>query len=317
MSASIIKVANLAVDFANKGVIVNTPLRGVSFEVAPGKTLGIVGETGCGKTLTGLSILNLLPPNAIRRGEIWLDGHGELHSQNMAEVRGVQISFIFQNPHSAFNPVFTIEKQLKIVAHRQGLDNHHSEKIIRDRLQEVGLDDIDRVLKSFPHQLSGGMLQRCMIAMALLGTPKLLIADEPTTALDSTIARQILTLIYNLQKQYGFALILISHDVGLVSDIADDIAVLYAGRVVETGKTDLVLSDPKHPYTKGLLRAIPSASVAPGGLTAIPGQVPANTLSIVGCSFATRCNEVQSSCMQDPILRIIAGREVACGVVTQ
>ncbi|MEI6406922.1 MAG: ABC transporter ATP-binding protein [Actinomycetes bacterium] len=317
MSAPIIRVSNLAVDFASKGIVVNTPLRGVSFEVESGKTLGIVGETGCGKTLTGLSILNLLPPNAIRRGEIWLDGHGELNSQNMADVRGVQISFIFQNPHSAFNPVFTIEKQLKIVAHRQGLDHHQGERIIRDRLKEVGLDDIDRVLTSFPHQLSGGMLQRCMIAMALLGTPKLLIADEPTTALDSTIARQILTLIYNLQKQYGFALILISHDVGLVSDIADNIAVLYAGRVVETGTTNLVLSDPKHPYTKGLLQAIPSASVVRGGLTAIPGQVPANTLTIVGCSFASRCSQVQASCANDPALKEIAGRNVACGVVTR
>lgn len=316
MNRALITVTDLSVDFSVNGVVTNTPLRGVSFMVESGKTLGIVGETGCGKTLTGLSILNLLPTNAKRKGEITIEGIGALTSESIQQLRGTKISFIFQNPHSAFNPVFTISQQLLIVTKRHGLPKTEGLAIIKDRLSEVGLPDVDRVLHSYPHQLSGGMLQRCMIAMALLGKPMLLIADEPTTALDSTIARQILSLIVTLQKQYGFALIFISHDVGLISDISDQIAVLYTGRIVETGPTQMVLSNPKHPYTQGLLSAIPSRSIEPGQLTAIPGQVPANTLTIVGCSFASRCPKVHQKCSTDPRLELVHDREVACWAVS-
>lgn len=312
----ILQVKDLRVDFYNDGTIVNSALRGLDLSVDAGKTLGIVGETGCGKTLTGMAIMGLLPHSAVQTGEIIFEGFGPLQMNVMSEIRGSQISVIFQNPHSAFNPVFTIGAQLRFVARKQGLRKVDLDNALETRLRSVGLRDPKRVLSSFPHQLSGGMLQRCMIAMALISRPKLLIADEPTTALDSTIGRQVLELIMSLQEEEGFAMIFISHDVEVVSEVADDIAVLYAGKVVEHGPAAQVMQHPVHPYTRGLLGAIPSSEKRRGHLSSIPGNVPASTLNIVGCSFASRCSDRFGACDEEPEMRLIQNRNVACWKVT-
>lgn len=308
----VLEVDNLGVDFYNDGVLLNSALRGVSFSVSAGQTLGIVGETGCGKTLTGMAIMGLLPPSAIQRGSISFGEFGVLTPEVMNQLRGSQVSVIFQNPHSAFNPVFTIGSQLRLVALKRGIKRNEIPDVLRARLISVGLRDPGRVLSSYPHQLSGGMLQRCMIAMALISSPKLLIADEPTTALDATIGRQVLDLIKELQRAEGFAMIFISHDVKVVAEISDEIAVLYAGRIIEKGIAFDVVKNPLHPYTRGLLGAIPSADKERGQLLAIRGNVPANTLDIVGCSFAPRCSERFEACDQDPSLSLKDSRQVAC-----
>lgn len=299
---SILEVNDLRVDFYQNGAVSNSALRGVSFSLEPGKTLGVVGETGCGKTLTGMAIMGLLPPSAKRTGVISLQGIGLLTPETIASVRGSQISVIFQNPHSAFNPVFTIGSQLRLVALKRGIARNEIEDVLTERLLSVGLRDTARVISSYPHQLSGGMLQRCMIAMALLSRPKLLIADEPTTALDSTIGKQVLELIKGLQEREGFAMLFISHDVTVVNEVSDDVAVLYAGKIVEYGPSAQVMNSPSHPYSQGLLGAIPSAAKPRGKLSAIRGSVPANTLEIVGCAFSPRCPHVFEYCGEEPQL---------------
>jgi peptide/nickel transport system ATP-binding protein len=198
------------------------------------------------------------------------------------------------------------------VARRHNIPRKSVQAILCERLVAVGLADTTRVLSSYPHQLSGGMLQRCMIAMALITNPKLLIADEPTTALDTTIARQILSLMLKLQEEHGFAMILISHDVEIISDLSDDIAVLYAGKIVETGPTSEVVNHPSHPYTTGLLGAIPQAGIGRGELAAIPGQVPSSSLSITGCAFAPRCQHRLDICESEPTIVQINDHKVAC-----
>lgn len=308
----VLEVENLHVDFFRDGIIANSAIRGMSFSVEAGRTLGIVGETGCGKTLTGMAIMGLLPPSAVQTGSIIFEGIGLLTKEVMPDLRGSQISVIFQNPHSAFNPVFTIGSQLRLVARKQGIRKGDIENALESRLHSVGLRDPKRVLASFPHQLSGGMLQRCMIAMALISRPKLLIADEPTTALDSTIGKKVLELIKSLQAEEGFAMIFISHDVAVVSEVSDDIAVLYAGKVVEYGPSEEVMRSPVHPYTRGLLGAIPSSDKKRGQLSSIPGNVPANTLNLLGCSFASRCSSKIEACEVEPEMYSLENRLVAC-----
>ena len=296
----VLKVSHLEVDFLAAGRVVNSPLRGIDLEINSGQTLGIVGETGCGKTLTATSIMGLLPNSAIQCGVIEFAEHGQVNSSDMANLRGSEITMIFQNPQSAFNPIFTIGKQLQMVAQRRKVTNREINQLLNARLLSVGLNDPKRVLSSYPHELSGGMLQRCMIAMALISTPKLLIADEPTTALDATIGHQVLGLIRSLQKREGFAMLFISHDVSAVAKVSDVMAVVYAGRVVETGPTQKVMNSPQHPYTQGLLGAIPSAQKPRGELTAIPGNVPATLLNVKGCSFLERCSLSDSACLEEP-----------------
>ena len=296
----VLKVSQLEVDFLVAGKVVNSPLRGIDLEINSGQTLGIVGETGCGKTLTATSIMGLLPNSAIQRGVIEFAGHGQVNASDMANLRGSEITMIFQNPQSAFNPIFTIGEQLQMVAQRRKIPNKEISQLLNARLLSVGLNDAKRVLSSYPHELSGGMLQRCMIAMALISTPKLLIADEPTTALDATIGHQVLGLIRSLQKREGFAMLFISHDVSAVAKVSDVMAVVYAGRVVEIGPTQKVMNSPQHPYTQGLLGAIPSAQKPRGELTAIPGNVPASLLNVQGCSFLERCSLSDSTCLEEP-----------------
>ena len=308
----VLKVSNLEVDFMTGSIVLNTPLRGINIEINSGQTLGIVGETGCGKTLTATAIMGLLPSTAVQRGVIEFAEHGQVSTTDMANLRGAEVTMIFQNPQSAFNPIFTIGAQLHMVAERRNITRNEIDKLLNQRLRSVGLNDAKRVLNSYPHELSGGMLQRCMIAMALISTPKLLIADEPTTALDATIGHQVLGLIRSLQAQQGFAMLFISHDVSAVAKVSDVIAVVYAGRVVETGPTQDVMNNPQHPYTRGLLGAIPSAQKMRGELTAIPGNVPSTLLEIKGCSFAKRCSLADSSCDQEPPLVNIGNQVVAC-----
>ena len=310
--SALLKITNLEVDFQIKGKVINSPLRGMNLEIKAGKTLGIVGETGCGKTLTATAVMGLLPSSAVQRGLIEFAEHSALKSDEMASLRGSEITMIFQNPQSAFNPIFTVGAQLKMVAQRRNIARAEIGSLLIQRLESVGLKDTKRILACYPHQLSGGMLQRCMIAMALISSPKLLIADEPTTALDATIGDQVLSLIVSLQKSEGFAMLFISHDVSAVAKVSDEIAVVYAGRIVETGPTRDVMNSPQHPYTRGLLGAIPSADKTRGNLVAIPGNVPSDLSSLVGCAFADRCSQRVDKCTQEPVLKLLKSQSVAC-----
>jgi len=310
--STVLKVSNLEVDFMAAGTVINTPLRGINLEISSGQTLGIVGETGCGKTLTATSIMGLLPSSAQQRGSIEFAEHGQVNASDMAELRGSEITMIFQNPQSAFNPIFTIGTQLHMVAVRRQIARNEIDQLLQARLRSVGLNDVKRVMNSYPHELSGGMLQRCMIAMALISTPKLLIADEPTTALDATIGHQVLGLIRSLQQSEGFAMLFISHDVSAVAKVSDVMAVVYAGRVVESGPTQDVMNNPQHPYTKGLLGAIPSAKKPRGELTAITGNVPSSLKALTGCSFAKRCTSADAQCLGEPPIIQIKEQVIAC-----
>ncbi|MCX6431016.1 MAG: ABC transporter ATP-binding protein [Actinobacteria bacterium] len=311
----VLKVSDLAVDFCIGEKIVNSPLRGINLEIRSGETLGIVGETGCGKTLTATAIMGLLPASARPRGRIEFADRGSLEPSSMGSIRGSEITMIFQNPQSAFNPIFTIGSQMRLVAQKRNYAKSEIGSMLNERLSSVGLTDTKRILASYPHQLSGGMLQRCMIAMAMISSPKLLIADEPTTALDATIGDQVLNLIRDLQDREGFAMLFISHDVTAVAKVADYISVIYAGRVVENGPASAVMKSPQHPYTKGLLGAIPSASKPRGTLIAIPGSVPSVLNDVVGCSFAPRCNLATSTCAEEPPTLTVGQQSVTCWMV--
>ena len=310
--STVLKIKDLQVDFNVAGNVTNTPLRGINLEITSGQTLGIVGETGCGKTLTATAIMGLLPTTAVQRGVIEFAEHGQVTATDMEDLRGSEITMIFQNPQSAFNPIFTIGSQLHMVAQRRKIARNDIDQLLTSRLHSVGLNDAQRVMNSYPHELSGGMLQRCMIAMALISTPKLLIADEPTTALDATIGHQVLGLIRALQQREGFAMLFISHDVSAVAKVSDVMAVVYAGRVVESGPTQEVMNNPQHPYTRGLLGAIPSAQKPRGELTAIPGSVPSTLKDLTGCSFAARCSLADETCEVEPPVVRLGQQEIAC-----
>ena len=293
-------------------------LRGVDLEVAPGEALGVVGETGCGKTVTGLAAMRLLPRTArLTAGALRFEGQDllALDEPDMRRLRGDAIAMIFQNPSTAFNPVFTLGAQMRDVLAAHDRERGDAAKArIRAVLAEVGMPDVDRVMRAYPHQLSGGMLQRAMIATALLCRPRLLIADEPTTALDVTIAAQILALLRTLQQEEGFSVLLITHDLGVVRRVCDRVVVLYAGRVVETAATAQLFTAPQHPYTRGLLAAVPRTSASSGPLRTIPGSVPADLGAITGCAFAPRCPIATDRCVTTApsIATIAPGHAVAC-----
>jgi peptide/nickel transport system ATP-binding protein len=275
-------------------------LNGISFGVRPGEVFGLVGETGCGKTVTGLSILRLLPRSAlITRGQVIFEGQ-DLLTLNRGEIeslRGRKIAMIFQDPSSSLNPVFSVGSQIVRVIrqHMQVSKQAATEKAL-EVLATVGLPDVERILGSYPHQLSGGMQQRVMIAMALSCNPRLLIADEPTTALDVTIQAQILKLLRDLQKTYNIAVILITHNLGVIAHTCDRLAVLYAGRVAESGTTSDIFNLPHHPYTRGLMAAIPHPGSRGKRMAAIPGTVPSNPGALTGCPFAPRCEYAFDRC---------------------
>jgi len=319
MTESLLRVRDLSVDFATP----SGPLRavdGVSFDINRGEVVGLVGETGCGKTVTALSVLGLLPKAArIASGSISFDGRELVGrpEKELRRIRGSSIAMVFQNPTTAFNPVFSLGAQMRhVVRAHLGLRGAAADARIDETLRSVGLPETERVRRSYPHQLSGGMLQRTMIAMALLCRPALLIADEPTSALDVTIAAQILELLHSLQEQVGFSVLLITHDLGVIRRFSDRVVVLYAGRVAEASDATRLFADPKHPYSRGLLGAVPRTTARRATLVSIPGTVPANPGAIVGCPFADRCPDVIDRCVQErPLLLPVAdGQEVACHV---
>ena len=292
---------------------------GVSLSVEKGRTLGIVGESGCGKSVLSLSVMRLVPPpGRIAAGRILFDGRDllALPPAEMRDIRGRRIAMIFQEPMTSLNPVFTIGDQITeaIRAH----DRSSSSAALRSRaiaaLERVRLPTPARQFDKYPHQLSGGMRQRVMIAMALACEPDLLIADEPTTALDVTVQAQILDLLRELQQQSGMAIVLITHDLGVVAEMADEVAVMYAGRVVERTRGADIFDDPQHPYTLGLLGSIPRIEETRPRLLAIEGTVPPPFDLPQGCRFNPRCVFANSSCtVEDPMLRPIgAAHEVAC-----
>jgi peptide/nickel transport system ATP-binding protein len=315
--SALLEIDDLAVDFVRDGRVTTRAVRGVSLELSAGEALGVVGETGCGKTVTGLSILRMLPQTAKTSGHIAFDGHELLNLPERAlrNVRGRQISMVFQSPGTSFNPVFPLGRQLQHVAERHlGLNRKASARLVAERLREVELPDPERTMRLYPHELSGGMLQRAMIAMAILCRPALLIADEPTTALDVTLAEQILRLLRSLQREHGFAVFFISHDLDLVGDFCDRVAVLYAGRVVEQGPAAELLAHPHHPYTHALLDALPRHAQPGAPLAAAAGSVPTGLNEPPGCAFAPRCPRAAAECtVTAPALVTVAPkRDVAC-----
>ena len=312
----ILSVRNLEIDFkTSRGV--HKALRNVSFDVKQGEVFGVVGETGCGKTITGLSILRLLPKSATVRGEILFENKNllSLSEKEMNEIRGRRIAMIFQDPTSSLNPVFTIGEQiLRVIRQHLNLDAKSAFEQAHQSLDAVGLPDAKRVMSSYPHQLSGGQQQRVMIAMALACRPSLLIADEPTTALDVTIQAQILNLLRDLQKKFDLSIILVTHNLGVVAQVCDRMAVLYAGSVAEISPTYFVYESPHHPYSKGLLDAIPRPDRRGSRMSAIPGTVPADPGGIVGCPFAPRCASAFDRCsVEMPLLKPVGElHESAC-----
>jgi oligopeptide/dipeptide ABC transporter ATP-binding protein len=270
-------------------------VNGLSFSILPGETLAIVGESGSGKSVTSLSIMGLIaPPGKIVSGEIL-----ELSRKEMRKLRGNEISMIFQEPMTSLNPVFTIGNQIgEVIRMHQGLDKKHARKKSIEMLERVGIPNATKVVDSFPHQLSGGMRQRVMIAMALACRPKLLIADEPTTALDVTIQAQILELIVTLSKEENTGVILITHDLGVVAEMADRVVVMYAGEIVEEASVYELFERPGHPYTMGLLASLPKIDEQKDELESITGMVP-NLLDMPsGCAFHPRCPHADSQCVQ-------------------
>ena len=275
-------------------------LNGITFAMQAGEVFGLVGETGCGKTVTGLSILRLLPRSAaITGGEVFFEGLNLLSlSRNEIEaVRGSKIAMIFQDPSTSLNPVFSIGSQIeRVVRQHMRLSRKDAREKDLSVLEAVGLPDVERILGSYPHQLSGGMQQRIMIAMALSCNPRLLIADEPTTSLDVTIQAQILKLIRELQKKFDVSVILITHNLGVIAQTCDRLAVLYGGRVAESGSTRDIFNQPQHPYTCGLMNAIPHLGTRGRKMATIPGSVPTNPGAMTGCTFAPRCEFVMERC---------------------
>jgi peptide/nickel transport system ATP-binding protein len=305
MNGPTLKVENLHTHFfTQKGVV--KAVDGVSFEVARGEVLGLVGESGSGKTITGFSILDLVdPPGRVTAGRILFQGQDivGLPSQEMRSLRGRRIAMIFQDPMMTLNPVLSIETQMveTILAHEK-VSRKEARARSRDALGMVGIPSPDERLASYPHQFSGGMRQRAAIAIALLHRPELIIADEPTTALDVTIQSQILAQMQGLTKQLGMALLWISHDLGVVAGLAHRVAVMYAGRIVEIGPTDDVLDHPTHPYTIGLLQSVPANVPRGAPLLAIPGMAPPPLQRPSGCPFRERCAFATAICETEPPL---------------
>lgn len=288
-------------------------LENVSFSINHNEVFALVGETGCGKTVTAISILYLLPVNAIRSGRIFFNGT-EINNETAELIRGRDVAMIFQDPTSSLNPLYTVERQLTdVLITRQHMSKKEASLTVPELLKQVQLYDIDRILKSYPHELSGGMRQRIMIAMALACRPKLLIADEPTTALDVTVQRQILYLIAQIREKNQFSVLFITHDMGIVAQIADRVGVMYAGTMVEIAPKKAIFEKPLHPYTAGLMNCIfnPKKKTLP---KPIAGSVPSLTDFSNECRFRSRCSMSQEICSKKSpeLVEIEPGHLVAC-----
>ncbi|MCS6780815.1 MAG: ABC transporter ATP-binding protein [Geminicoccaceae bacterium] len=290
----------------------------VSFDLFPGEVLGIVGESGCGKSMTALSILGLVPrpPGRIVAGEVLFEGRDlvRLPERELQRVRGAKIAMIFQEPMTSLNPVFTIGDQLaETLRHHERLGRRAARARAVELLARVGIPAPAERLDSYPHELSGGMRQRVMIAIALACNPKVLLADEPTTALDVTIQAQILDLLERLQAELGMAVVIITHDLGIVAEFAHRVLVMYAGRVIEEGPVAAIFDTPAHPYTRGLLASLPDLEGESERLVPIPGNVPVLAELPPGCRFAPRCGLALPACRAaDPPLHRLGPRAVAC-----
>jgi oligopeptide transport system ATP-binding protein len=303
MSDAILSVENLRTHFFTEEGVVKA-VDDVSFSLAPGQTLGIVGESGSGKSVTNLSVLRLIPdpPGRIVGGHIHFDGEDllTLSEEAMRHIRGRRISMIFQDPMTSLNPYLRVSRQLtEVLEQHEHVSRAEARQRSLDMLELVGIPESRARFDNYPHEFSGGMRQRVMIAMALLCRPELLIADEPTTALDVTIQAQILSLIQDLREELGTAVVLITHDLGVVAGMADEVAVMYAGRIVEQAPTDELFANPRHPYTLGLLESIPRLDAVPSTLHPIPGRPPDLVHLGPGCPFAPRCRSVQERCHQE------------------
>ncbi|WP_042428327.1 ABC transporter ATP-binding protein [Comamonas granuli] len=319
---NLLQVQNLQVEFkTRRGTAL--VLNGVDFEVNRGETLCVVGESGCGKSMTALALLGLIPspPGRVRDGRVLFQGEDLLKASEarMREVRGNRISMIFQEPMTSLNPVYTVGDQIgESLRLHAGLDARQARLRAIEMLRQVGIPAPERRVDEYPHQMSGGMRQRVMIAMAIACEPDILIADEPTTALDVTVQAQIFDLLRQLQRDKGTAIIMITHDMGAVAEMADRVMVMYAGRVIEQGSTEQVLSRPSHPYTRGLIECLPelgSSRLAERvELTEIPGVVPSLWEIGRGCAFRERCPQALARCAHDlpPMFGTDAGHTAAC-----
>ncbi|ABW18889.1 ABC transporter ATP-binding protein [Alkaliphilus oremlandii] len=315
---NLLEVKNLKTHFYTEDGIVPA-VNGVDFNLKPGETLGIVGESGCGKSITSMSIMRLIPtpPGKIVGGEILFEDRDivKMSEAEIRKIRGNDIAMIFQEPMTSLNPVFTIGSQImEAIMLHQKMDKKAARGKCIEMLRLVGIPRADEVVDDYPHQFSGGMRQRAMIAMALSCNPKLLIADEPTTALDVTIQAQIIELMKELKEKLNTAIMLITHDLGVVAEMADHVIVMYAGRIVEDANVIDLFKDPKHPYTIGLMKSKPSLEGSAKRLDVIPGSVPNPLAMPEGCSFHPRCSHAMEVCKkQVPELTSIGGgRKVRC-----
>ncbi|MDC0038988.1 ABC transporter ATP-binding protein [Gammaproteobacteria bacterium] len=320
---ALLSVKNLTVEFTTRDGIAPV-IDDLSFDLAPGETLSLVGESGCGKSMTALAIMGLIPspPGRVASGSISLAGEDLLQTSDtrMRAVRGNEISMVFQEPMTSLNPVFTVGEQISETLRRhQGLNRRQAKALSIEMLDAVQIPLPARRINDYPHQLSGGMRQRVMIAMALACRPKVLIADEPTTALDVTVQAQIFDLMRAVGKETDAAIILITHDMGSVAEMAERVVVMYAGRKIEEGYVDDILARPRHPYTRGLIACVPhlleTVSAERPSLQEIPGMVPPlSEFGFLGCLFAPRCDRVETRCWQEKpqVTQVTSTQGAAC-----
>ena len=312
--SALLDVRNLQISFFTEEGEVRA-VDGVSFAIQRGETLALVGESGCGKSVTALALARLVatPPGVYKGGEILFEGTDVLKMNNdrLRAMRGAKVAYIFQEPATSLNPVFRIGAQIREVLQLHRPDAATDAEVVR-LLKLVRLPDAERRQRDYPHQLSGGMQQRVMIAMALAGNPALLVADEPTTALDVTIQAQILDLLKDLKREIGLSILLITHNLGIVGELADNVAVMYAGRIVEYAPSVDLLREPRHPYTVALLRSIPRLGARADRLYSIPGTVPSAARLPAGCKFHPRCDRARPECGQDPEPQLTGDRLVRC-----
>jgi oligopeptide/dipeptide ABC transporter ATP-binding protein len=313
----LLEITGLSTSFTTRSGVIKA-VDNVSLSLRKGRVLGLVGESGCGKTMTALSILNLVPPpGKITSGKIMFEGRDllTLSEAEMRKVRGARISMVFQEPMTALNPVFTVGNQIgEVLTTHQAITSNEALDRSVELLRSVGIPSPEKRVHEYPHQLSGGMRQRVMIAMAIACRPSLILADEPTTALDVTIQAHILELLTRIQSEMGMAMVLVTHDLGLIAERAHEVAVMYAGRIVEQADTPELFSDPLHPYTRGLMASIPRPGDSRRGrLRTIPGTVPRLSDLPQGCTFAPRCDIRIDQCAAEPeLVEVRPGHRVRC-----